>query len=116
MTYIVKCHLALAALLLASSPAHASSCGRSIARVQAQVDAAIERTAGGSGWKKESIDATRNYQPTPRSLAQAEGPSGFNFQVALDSLDRARAADRSGDVATCRRELASVKFILQQGQ
>jgi hypothetical protein len=116
MTNTVKCHIALAALLLAATPVHASSCGRSIARVQAKVDAAIERTAGGNGWKKESVDATRNYQPTPRSIAQAEGPNGFNFQIALDSLDRARAANRVGDVATCRRELASVKYILQQGQ
>jgi hypothetical protein len=116
MTNSVKYPVALAALLFAVSPAHASSCGRSIARVQAQVDAAIERTAGGNGWKKESVDATRNYQPTPRSLARAEGRSGFNFQVALDSLDRARAADRSGDIATCRRELADAKFTLQQGQ
>jgi hypothetical protein len=116
MTNSVKYPVALAALLFAVSPACASSCEQSIASVQAQVDAAIERTAGDNGWKKQSVDATRNYQPTPRSLAQAEGPSGFNFQVALDSLDRARAADRSGDIATCQRELASVKYILQQGQ
>ena len=114
MTKIAKCSAALAALFLAASPADAGPCGASIANAQAQVDAAIENTAGSHGWKPESLDALRSYQPTPRSLAQAEGRNGLNLQIALDSLDRARTADRSDDIAACRRELARVRSILRQ--
>ena len=72
MTTTVKCSVAISALLCATSPTHAGPCATSIARVQAQVDAAIERRAGTDRWKAESLAATRNYQPTPRSLAGSE--------------------------------------------
>ncbi|MHC2518966.1 hypothetical protein ACVMHW_004848 [Bradyrhizobium diazoefficiens] len=114
MTATFRCCAALAGLLFAAPRAYAGPCEASIASVQARVDAAIEREAGSSGWRPESLDALRGYQPTPRSLAQAEGRNGFNLQIALDSLDRARAADRAGDTAACRRQLASVKRIIRQ--
>lgn len=108
----MKCSAAFAALLFAGSPAYAGSCEHSIASLRVQVDAAIERNAGSNGWKPESLDALRGYQPTPRSLAQAEGPSGGDLQFALTAL--ARAAERSGDVATCRRQISEAKLILRQ--
>jgi hypothetical protein len=72
MTTKVTCSIAILAFLGVVSLACADSCAPSIARVQAQVDA------------------------------------------ALDSLERARAADRVGDVAVCRHELASARAILRQ--
>ncbi|MBR0956530.1 hypothetical protein [Bradyrhizobium japonicum] len=101
-------------LLEAASPARAASCEKSIGRVQAQLDAAIEKNAGAHGWGPESLDALRGHQPTPRSLARAEGQSGVHLQLALDALDRARAADRSHDIATCRRELSEATLLLQK--
>ncbi|WP_245524819.1 MULTISPECIES: hypothetical protein [unclassified Bradyrhizobium] len=102
-------------LLQAASPARAASCENSIGRVQAQLDAAIEKNAGAHGWSPESLDALRSHQPTPRSLAQAEGASGLYLRHALDALDRARAADSSSDIATCRRELSEAKRLLRKG-
>jgi hypothetical protein len=110
----MKCSAVFAALLFAASPAYAGSCERSIASVRVRLDAAIERNAGSNGWKPESLDALRGYQPTPRSLAQAEGPNGGELQLALKALARARAAERSGDVATCHRQISEVKLILRQ--
>ena len=102
-------------LLQAASPARAASCEDSIGRVQAQLDAAIEKNAGAHGWSPESLDALRGHQPTPRSLAQAEGASGVHLRLALDALDRARAADNSSDIATCSRELSEAKRLLRKG-
>ncbi|WP_083841476.1 hypothetical protein [Bradyrhizobium sp. STM 3843] len=102
------------ALLFAASPAQAGACEPSIASVQAQVDAAIEQSAGSDQWKPESLDALRGHQPTPRSLAQTEGRNGADLQLALDALERARAADRSGQIAACHRELSQAKLILVQ--
>lgn len=106
---------AIIVFLHAASAAHATSCEDSIGRVQVQLDAAIEKNAGAHGWGAESLDATRGYQPTPQSLAQAEGPGGVDFQLALAALDRARAADHSGDIAKCHRELSEATRILLKG-
>jgi hypothetical protein len=112
----VKLGLAIVALLCVASPGHAASCGSSIAGVQARVDAAIEKRAGADPWKRESRDATLRHQPTPFSLAATEGERGTRLEAALESLDRAREADGAGDVATCRRELASAKATLRRQQ
>ena len=114
MTSAARRFAVVAALLVTTSSAQAGPCTREIVHAQAHVDAAIEASVAVNGWKPQSLDAMRGYQPTPRSLAQAEGHNGLEFQVALDSLDRARDADRSGDDAVCRRELAGVQSILAQ--
>lgn len=114
MNTTLKCYAAIAVLLLAASPAYAGPCTNTIASVQAQVDAAIENRAGSDGWKPESLDALRSYQPTPRSLAASEGTDGAVFEYVLDALDRARAADRVADSATCHQELVNARAALRQ--
>lgn len=113
MTSTAKCRITICILLCAASPAYAGSCEPSIAKVQARVDAAIEQNAGSHGWQPESLDATRSYQPTPQSLAAAEDSYGPDFTAALDSLDRARDADRIGDIGTCKRELDRAQAMLR---
>jgi hypothetical protein len=93
-------------LLLTIAPSQAGPCLDSIDRVQAKVDAVIAKRAGQGPWRPESIDALRGYQPTPRSIAAAEGAgNGSRVQRALNALDRARAADGSGNLALCNAEL-----------
>ncbi|WP_082637593.1 hypothetical protein [Bradyrhizobium retamae] len=113
MTSTATFRIALLILLCAASPAHASSCTEDIAQTQVQLDSAIESYAGSHGWKPESLDALRGYQPTPRSVAEAEGRNGVDFTDALDLLDRARAADHIGDIGACRRALAHARAILR---
>ena len=115
MTTTVKCCIALAILLSAPTPSHAGSCASSIVRIQATVDAAIEKRAGSDGWKPESLSATRSYQPTPYSLATTEGVRGQDLEMALESLNRARAADSAGNLPACRRELAVARAIVRPG-
>jgi hypothetical protein len=112
MTKIVKCNAAFITLLLATSQASAGPCAQAIASVQAQVDAAIENRAGSDGWRPESLNALRGYQPTPHSLAAPESGNGDLFVYALDALDRARAADRAADSAACHQEPVNVKAAL----
>lgn len=100
-------------LLLPMTPSHAGPCQDSIDRVQAEADAVIAKRAGQGPWRPESLDATRSYQPTPRSVAAAEGAgSGSRIQRALDALDRARAADRAGNVSRCNAELKKAGHLL----
>ena len=93
-------------VLLTIAPGYAGPCQDSIDRVQARLDAVIAKRAGQGPWRPESTDALRGYQPTPRSIAAAEGAgNGSRVQRALNALDRARAADASGNVARCNAEL-----------
>ncbi|KYH03492.1 hypothetical protein [Bradyrhizobium sp. DOA1] len=113
MTSTAKLPIALLILLGAASPVRAGTCADEIARTQVQLDRAIENNAGAQGWKPESLSALRSHQPTPRSLAQTEGNAGVDFTAALDSLERARAADHIGDMRACRRQLAQARAILR---
>lgn len=113
MTSIATCRIAVFILLCATLPAHAGTCADDIAQTQAQLDLAIEKDAGSHGWKPESLSALRSHQPTPRSLAEAEGSNGIGFTDALDSLDRARTADRTGDIAACSREISHARAVLR---
>ncbi|MET3303796.1 hypothetical protein [Bradyrhizobium diazoefficiens] len=94
MTSIAKCSVALFALLCATMPALAGSCADDIAQTQAQLDLAIEKDAGSHGWKPESLSALRSHQPTPRSLAEAEGGNGVDFHRRA-RLARSRAHRQS---------------------
>lgn len=113
MTSTTKGRIAIFILLCTASQAHAGPCLKAIDRTQAQLDVAIEKNAGSHGWKRESLSALRSYQPTPRSLAEAEAGNGPDFTGALDALDRARAADQIGDIAACDRELAQARAVLR---
>lgn len=110
---VMRLGAATVILLLAMASGYAGPCQDSIDRVQAQADAVIAKRAGQGPWRPESLDATRSYQPTPRSVAAAEGAgSGSHIQRALDALDRARAADRSGNIARCNAELKKAGRML----
>jgi hypothetical protein len=100
------------ALLLVSASAHAASCRDSIGHVQTQVDAAIERRAGEGPWQPESLDALRSRQPTPQSIAAAEGAASAALSRALQALDRARAADRAGNISDCVAEVSAAQELL----
>jgi hypothetical protein len=56
MTKFVRLPVAMLALTGTASPASASPCTHLVARVQARVDAAVERRAGFDSWKPESLD------------------------------------------------------------
>lgn len=109
MTRTMKCSATVAILLLVAPPAFGGPCAQSIATVQRDVDSAIERSAGAGDWKTEGLSAMRGHQPTPRSLAAAEGSNDADFITALDSLERARAADNAGDAAACNLELSNAR-------
>jgi hypothetical protein len=97
---------------LLNAPAGAASCQDSIGRVQAQVDTAIERQAGSGPSRPESLNALRSHQPTPQSIATAEGGASAALTRALDALDRARAADSAGDHRRCLAEVSTAQRLL----
>lgn len=114
MTKAISLPVVIVTLVLAASPVHAGPCAHSIDRVQAQVDAVIDARAGSGPWRPESLNALRNYQPTPRSIARADAASGngSGLQIALNALERARDADLSADVTGCNAQLNKARRAL----
>ena len=107
----------LAAPLVAilAGPAAAGPCGREIVRMQARVDAALEAHAASGPFAPEGTFATRSDQPTPGTLARAESrydrwPGG---RRAVAALARARAADETGHLRTCRADLRAAERALK---
>jgi hypothetical protein len=99
-------------LLLSSAPVHAATCRDLIGGVQAQVDAAIDRRAADGPWQPESLRALRSHQPTPQSVAAAQGAGSSALIQALEALNRARAADSAGDAGRCRAELSTAQHLI----
>lgn len=114
MTQTWKCYAVAAALLVTIPAAHASPCSQAITSVQSQVSSAVETDAISSGWKPESLYALRGYQPTPGTLAASEGYSGRRLEEALNSLERARAADHAMDLVGCNQEVDRARAELGQ--
>jgi hypothetical protein len=114
MTGSARYCVAIAALVFAASPTYAGPCSHAIVSVQTQVDAAIEFRLGSAGWKLEDMTTLSGYQPARRSLPASVGGNGELFEYALDALERARAADRDADSATCHQQLVNARTALAQ--
>jgi hypothetical protein len=65
---------------------------------------------------KESTDALTHRQPTPSSIAGAEGRlremSAQTAAAVKQALERARTADSAGDKNTCEQALAEVQRLI----
>jgi hypothetical protein len=93
------------------SASHAGPCTAQIEAVQAQVDARAAAIAGAGPVARESTSALLHRQPTPGSIARAEENlgEGASIEMALSALERAREADRGGNVGNCEQALAEAR-------
>ena len=106
--------MASAAALAASMPAsYAGPCSHEIDRMQAEVNAKLEAKAGAGPFARESPGALVHRQPTPGSIAAAEGRLGEissqTVEAVRAAMARAREADRAGDTAACEQALSDVQ-------
>ena len=115
MTLRIRQIFGAAALLAFTAPAQAGSCAGQIDRAQVTVDARIDAVAGAGPFAAESEAARLHRQPTPGSIAGAEGRLGEGAPVgaARAALARARAADSTGDLSGCESALGEVRRALR---
>ncbi|MBZ6078784.1 hypothetical protein [Microvirga puerhi] len=99
------------AFILSTLSSFAGPCATAIDRVQAQLDARIDATAGVGPAARESSGALLHHQPTPGSIAGAEQKlgEGKSLEVAVASLSRAREADKAGNKEACDQALAEAQ-------
>ncbi len=100
MTPTAKSPIVALIMLCAASPALADSCTNAIARTQAQLDVAIESKADSHGWQRESLNALRNHQPTPRFARRSRRRHRLHGR-SMRSI--ARVADRTGVIGARSR-------------
>jgi hypothetical protein len=107
--------LALSAAALATSTVagYAGPCSQDIDLMQSKVDAKLEAKAAAGPEARESGAATMHRQPTPGSLAAAEGKLGEvssdNVEAVEAGMARARKADLANDKSACEQALADVQ-------
>jgi hypothetical protein len=92
---------------------HAGPCTDEIVRMQTRLDAALEEKIATGPQAAESTSATMHRQPTPKSLAAAEGKLGNLSSEKIGGISqamaRARAADNAGDKDGCQQALDDVQ-------
>jgi len=103
--------MASAVVLAASiSASQAGPCSQEIVNLQHQIDAKLARAAAAGSSTHQSSAATMHRQPTPESIAAAEGALGDislkRIKAVNAAMARARDADRAGDQQGCEEALA----------
>jgi hypothetical protein len=105
-----------AALAAWTSLVYAGSCSQEIDRVQAQIDAKLAASAAGAPSAPESAEARLHRQPTPGSIAAAEGRLGQLSTQTMEAIRagmaRAREADREGNQSACEQALTEVQHLI----
>ena len=106
----------LAVTISPMSPCFAGPCAEQIANMQARIDAKLQAAAAAGPAGKETVAATMNRQPTPKSIAEAEVKLGDisaqTLQRVEEAMTRARKADAAGDGTGCQQALNDVKKAL----
>ena len=80
--------------------------------MQARIDAKIETNAAAVPTARQGVGAGMHVQPTPRSMATAEGVPPQMIDAVRQAMLRARAADSAGDKSACEQALAEVQQAL----
>jgi hypothetical protein len=110
---LVACAVALAASMSAS---YAGPCSHEIDRLQAAIDTRLNANAAAGPDARESTAATMHRQPTPSSIAAAEGRLGDvspqKLEAVAAAMARARDADGAGNQSACEQALADVRRAL----
>jgi len=100
------------------STSYADPCSKEIDRVQAKIDAQLEAAAAAGSSGAESTGATLHHQPTPESIAAAEGRLGElspdQATAVFAAMRRARDANKAGNQNACEQALNEVNHILGQ--
>jgi hypothetical protein len=104
--------LCVAAVTLSTSPGNAGPCTREIDREWVEVGAKIQARIGAGRSYVQGTVGLLHHQPTPSSVAAAEGKIGdlwAPLETAVIALARAREADHANDAGTCKEALIAAQ-------
>jgi hypothetical protein len=104
--------LCVAATTLSTSPGNAGPCTRDIDREWVEVGAKIQARIGAGRSYIQGTVGLLHRQPTPGSVAAAEGKVGdiwVPLEAAVTALARAREADHANDAGACKEALIAAQ-------
>jgi hypothetical protein len=104
--------LCVAAITLSTSPGNAGPCTREIDREWVEVGAKCQARIGAGRSYIQGDVGLLHHQPTPSSVAAAEGKVGdmwVPLETAVIALARAREADHANDAGTCKEALIAAQ-------
>ena len=108
--------LMLGAAALVTSAAHAGPCADELYKAQDAINQRLYAAAARGKTGGQSVGAQLHRQPTPGSIAAAEGKLGdlsdADAEAVQNDMQAARKADAAGDKASCEKALADVRRIL----
>ncbi len=104
--------MSIAGLFLLTLPCQAGPCTNDIERMDDRINAWLDKVAADEPAKRQSLGADVHRQPTPRSIAEAEGVPPARISRVRDAMGRARNADSAGDKAACEQALAEIPPLL----
>jgi hypothetical protein len=109
---------AATALVLLAAPAHAGPCTDRIYTTDLEVEKLLDAAAAHGAPAPESSFATMHRQPTPGTVASAEGKAGdlssAQVEAITQDLDAARDADDKGDRAACDKAVNEAERMLKR--
>jgi len=101
---------------LVTLPCEAGPCSEDITRMQTNIDTKLKAEAAAEPSQKQGAGAQLHRQPTPLSMAEAEGKTGAvsasTIKNVRGAMDRARKADAAGDKAACASALDDVGRLI----
>jgi len=115
---IVRDLLALSslALVLSTRPSYPGPCTQQISDVRDTAGKFLNDVAAAEPVRKESTGAMLHRQPTPKSVAQAEGLPEKNVEAFEQAMERAVTADEADNLAECETALTEARGILDRAK
>jgi hypothetical protein len=106
--------LLVAAISLPQPSLAKTACSADLRRTTKAVDRALDHYAATAPFAPESKSATLNHQPTPSSIARAERrfDNWPNGSEAVAAMQRARQANKAGDIQGCLDALREARMAI----
>jgi hypothetical protein len=108
--------LSILVLVLSAGTSYSGPCTQQISDVRDTQSKFLNEIAATAPAGKETAGATMHRQPTPSSVAQAEGRPGKNVEAFEQAMQLAVKADEADNLAECEKALTEARRILNQAK
>jgi hypothetical protein len=112
--FLIAVSLVTASASLPAAAIAKTACSADLSRTSRAVDKALDRYASTAPYAPESKAAKLNHQPTPSSIARAERrfDDWPNGSEAVAAVQRARQANKAGDIQGCLDALREARMAI----
>lgn len=112
--FLIAVSLVAASASLPAAAIGKTACSADLSRTSRAVDKALNQHASTAPYAPESTFAKLNHQPTPSTIARAERryDNWPNGSEAVAAVQRARQANKAGDIQGCLDALREARMAI----